>query len=132
MPESNTKFSPGDLVRVIRQPENQHVRLLGEVGFIDELLEVGSCGTYAQIQTLCLDSFLGGYGGVPVSCLEHEHEQCWVEAKRKYDEHLAEIHAVGTAFSNHVRNGLAEIAKKHGISVEEVEEISSEVNKLYH
>ncbi|MCK9567426.1 hypothetical protein M0R72_00585 [Candidatus Pacearchaeota archaeon] len=129
IPKETVKFSAGDLVKVVKQPPNQHVHLVGEVGFIDEIVE-GDV-PYAQIQTLHLDSFLGGCGAVPIDCLEPERGQCWIDAKRKHDEHIADVRAKGEAFSKHVNDGIAKIAEKYGLSVEMVEAISSEVRSLY-
>jgi len=140
MPKETVKFSTGDLVKVVKQPPNQHVHLVGEVGFIDEIADCKEGDIpYAQIQTLRLErpsfagghSSLGGCGAVPLDCLKPETQQCWIDAKRKHDEHIAEVRAEGEAFSRHVNEGIAKIAEKHGLSVEEVETISSEVRGLY-
>jgi hypothetical protein len=140
VPKEPVKFSVGDLVKVVKQPHNQHVHLVGEVGFIDEIEDCKEGDVpYAQIQTLRLvrPSFAGGHsspggcGSVPLDCLEPETQQCWIEAKQKYDEHIEKVRAEGIAFSRHVNEGIAKIAEKHGLSVEQVEAISAEVRSLY-
>lgn len=132
VPKDAVKLVPGDLVHVVKQPQNQHVHLVGEVGFIEEIEDCKEGDIpYAQIQTLRLDSFLGGVGAVPLNCLEPEHGQCWIDAKIKHDEHITNVRAEGEAFRRHVNDGIVKIAEKHGLSVEEVEAISSEVRSLY-
>lgn len=59
-----TEFKEGDRVRIARQPSNQWVQLVGEVGLIEEIR-----GGLCNIQTFSTNG-TSGWGTVPLDCLE--------------------------------------------------------------
>ena len=127
----------GDIVRVISQPPNQIVKLVGEVGWIEAIgqaleLSEGDCinTDYVTIHTLRLDGILGGVGVVPLSCLQPEGGVEWIEAKRKADEYWEKMRADGQAYNDRFNAEIVEIAERHGLTAEKVREIHQEVSKL--
>jgi hypothetical protein len=72
------EFKSGDLVKIYRQPPNHWVKLAGDVGVIDEILDNGYC----VIQTINDWGSSVGFGSVPADCLEHETSEKWKRAKR--------------------------------------------------
>ncbi len=119
-------LSVGSIVRVVKQPENQIVKLVGEVSWIEEIL-----GDFATFHSMSIDGTKGGCGSVPLKCLELEPNPAWSEAKRKVDEHKAKMLAESLAFSDHVNAGIKEIAHRHHLTPEEIDQIYIEVRRLY-
>ena len=119
-------FSVGDIVRVVKQPSDMYVCIVGWVGFIDSLHENG---THALISTLKVDGSVGGCGTVMLDCLAPESAPHWVEAKRLYDENLARMLEVYRARTERINARIAEIAKKHYLIVDEVVSIHEDVEK---
>lgn len=58
-------FKEGDRVRIARQPKNQWVSLVGEVGIIEEIQD-----DHCMVRTYSMDGGCGGSGTIPLSCLE--------------------------------------------------------------
>jgi hypothetical protein len=87
-----TKFKVNDIVRIIKKPSvNQHIQLLGVVGYITDFSEDGN---YIEFEEIKFNSFCGGRGSVDIDCIEHYDSieynnrfQEILEKKRKEDEH---------------------------------------------
>ena len=116
----------GDIVRVVKQPPDMRPHIVDEVGYVEEI-----DGEWARIQALRPDGSAGGCGCVPVSCLAPETSSLWTAARAKHDACVKRLHEEGTVFSERVRAKEAELAVKHGISVEAVRNIQQEIAKLY-
>jgi len=71
----------GDLVRIAKQPPDLLPQVVGEVGFIEEVLE-----GYASFQGLKTTGDRSGCGSVPLDCLVPETSSGWIEARRLFDE----------------------------------------------
>jgi hypothetical protein len=119
-------FSVGDIVRVAKQPEDLLPKIVGEVGFVEGVLN-----DFVSIKTLWLDGGFGGGGAIPVSCLVPETSPQWVAAKSMYDKEREKHFAEGLAFSARVHAKEQEMADKYGISVEAVLDIVHEIRSLY-
>ncbi len=117
-----------DIVRVIKQPKNQIVQLIGEVGFITELND--KYPEHANIETLKLNDDCGGCGTVPLDCLEIVDDPKWIEAKKKSDEKKAKSLAESIAYSDRYKKRIANIAKKFGLSVKTIRDIQQELYSL--
>lgn len=115
----------GDICRIVQQPFNQIVKLVGDVGFIEETL-----GDYANIQTLKLDGSLAGAGSVPLSCLQKETDPRWLKAKELRDQKFDQLMTEGLERGKRWQNKLAEVAQKNSLTKEQVETIYSELDKF--
>lgn len=114
-----------DVCRIVRQPSNQIVKLVGEVGFIEEILD-----DWANIQTLKLDGSIAGVGSVPLSCLEKETDPRWLKAKELRDQYLNQLMAEGLERGKCWQNKLAEVAERFSLTKEKVETIYSELRSF--
>lgn len=103
-------FKVGDLVRIVRQPLNVLVPLVGEVGFIDDLHR--SIPDMVQVQTLKKDGTVGGCGSIHFDCLEPISDPEWVEAKREHDERLAKMFEAADARAKRYREAHAKLLKR--------------------
>jgi hypothetical protein len=120
----------GDIVRVVKQPENQICHLINEVGLIEEIL-----GDWCNIIALRLDGSANGYGSMPLGCLEIEHGLEWKLAKEYYYSQVAKHLKDSDDFNRMVEDGMREIAIKYGyrpdrLGVETIRSIYQEVGKL--
>lgn len=115
----------GDVCRIVQQPTNQIVRLVGDVGFIEEIL-----GEYANIQTLKLDGSIAGAGSVPLSCLQKETDPRWLKAKELRDQYMDKLMAEGLERGKRWQNKLSEVAEKNSLTKEQVETIYSELSSF--
>ena len=122
-----TDFKVGSIVRIVKQPADVLPKIVGEVGFIDSLHENG---THAGFNGLKVDGSISGCGTVMLDCLAPEPAPHWAEAKRLYDERIAKLLEESRACSERISAGIAIIAKKRGVSVEEAVEIHREVEKV--
>lgn len=115
----------GDVCRIVQQPTNQIVRLVGDVGFIEEIL-----GEYVNIQTLKLDGSIAGAGSVPLSCLQKETDPRWLKAKELRDQYMDKLMTEGLERGKRWQNKLSEVAEKNSLTKEQVEAIYSELNSF--
>lgn len=83
------EFQPGQLVRVARQPEKMHVRIQGEVAFIEEVKTFVDGETWAVIRALRIDGEGAGGGSVPVTCLDPCTDPVWVAAHETFKRNWA-------------------------------------------
>lgn len=116
----------GDLCRIIQQPSNQIVRLVGNVGFIEEVLD-----DYANIQTLKLDGSIAGVGSVPLCCLQQENDPQWVKAKELRDQQFNQLMIEGLERGKRWQTKLTEVAEKNSLTKKQVEAIYSELNSFH-
>ncbi len=90
----------------------------GEFAYIQEIQ-----GDYAYIETLHLNSDLGGFGTVPLSCLKICTDPKWIAAKDKrlgiYTEYEKDIKAYYVALIKAKKA----VAEETGLSIEEVNEV---------
>lgn len=93
-----TDFKVNDIVRIIKKPSvNQHIKLLGVVGYITGFSEDRK---YVEFKEIEFNSFCGGMGSVDIDCLElcddvqykNRFNQI-LEQKRKEDEKQSFISA---------------------------------------
>jgi hypothetical protein len=116
----------GNLVRVVRQPSNQIVQLVGDVGVINEILN-----DMADITTIHLDGSAAGCGAVPLFCLEAEARPEWTLAYERKLVNDARVEREYNAFQAHMRAGMAEISRRFGLPEETCREIHLAVARLY-
>jgi hypothetical protein len=120
-----------DIVRVTRQPKDMLSHILGEVGYITEIQDLGERGVWANIQTMRPDGRRGGGGGVPLDCLALEPGADWKRARElieaEYARDLEECLARGRRWETLV----AQVATKHGISPETAEAIHQELGAFF-
>lgn len=112
----------GDVCRVFRQPSDTTVRVVGEVGFISEILE-----EYASITTLRLDGSMAGAESIPISCLKKETDIRWKKAKELRDQQFNQLMEEGLERGRRWQNKLAEVALKNFLTKEQVEVLYSEL-----
>lgn len=115
-----------DVCKIVRQPDNQIIQLLGGVGFIEE-----TSGEVASFYKLRLDGTLDGCGAVPLDCLELVTDPSWIEAKRVYDNNLEMQCVAARARTDRYRKHLAAVAEKHSITPEAAEAIYNAVGEFY-
>lgn len=124
------KFSEGDLVRVVKQPDNQIVHIKDSVCIIDDIQEDVDHNICVYICTFGLNGVAQGFGWVHDDCLEHESSPEWIYAKKLYiknrDRKIAEMNLHSDSFNTR----LEQIAKKHGLSIEKISSIYNEVSEL--
>ena len=121
MPE----FSIGDIVRITRQPKGWYPAVVGEVGYIEDLIE-----TRASFRGLRIDGSMGANGMVPLDCLEHETSPQWVRAKEIRDAESARSLAKSKERKARYEAQMTELAAKYGISVENVWALKSDIESL--
>lgn len=68
-------FKVGDVVRVVLQPPNQNVWMVGVVGYVTE-----ASGRYVTLQAMTIEGAPSGSGAVPVDCLSVENREEWLLA----------------------------------------------------
>lgn len=121
-----------DIVRVVKQPPNQIAKLVGEVGFVNEIDSTGKFAREEWIDfvALKLNGDMSGCGAMPSDCLALEPAPEWAEAKRKYDAMRERMFAESQAFNERFKASIAEIAERHELTPELVRQIHEEVEKL--
>ena len=100
-------------------------RIVGEVGYIDELNE-----THAGFNGLKIDGSISGCGGVKLDCLELETSPHWKKAKELRDAEAERSFAEGMARTERYHARMAELSAKYGISVENVKALYSDIEAL--
>ncbi len=126
--EDEVQFPAETLVRVARQPENQFVGLVGEVGFVYEVQK----GDLREVYTLRVDGSMGGCGSIPVSCLQDASSDAdVVRRKGLYDVERAAYLTTTVERSAKIRAGLSALALKYLLPVDIIRQLHSEVSELY-
>lgn len=86
-----TNFKINDLVKIIKDPPNQIVKIKGEIGYIEELQEQenkeGNIIKYAYFKTIEMNSFCGGIGSVPLDCIEICTDERYIKRFQEILEH---------------------------------------------
>ena len=118
-------FAIGDIVRVVRQPDDMLPHIVGEVGYIDQMND-----THAGFNGLKLDGSMSGCGGVKLDCLELETSPHWRKAKEIRDENSARTLAEGLARGSRRDARMAELSSTYGISVEDIKALQSDLRTL--
>jgi len=116
---------PGDLVRIVVQPESHDrrgVSVVGEVGFLERV-----DGPWAYFVGIHPDGRRSGSGTLPIRCLERESTPSWVRAKELHDERQAKSREASDAHQVWHAEKMAELSAKHGLSVEKLDEVYSDV-----
>lgn len=118
-------FAAQDIVRIVKQPPNEHVSLVDQVGFIDEISE-----RYCSLRTLKLDGSLNGMGTVPLDCLQAELRPEWRAAYDRYKVNLNALSARMRDYSKLHDALVHELAVKYGISTSAVLAIHDVLSRL--
>ena len=121
-------FKVDDIVKVVKQPANQCVQLVGEIAFITEIEGINE--GFVNIQTLTS----GGFGPVGASCLEHYNDEIWRHRKREYDEKHAREMVVLQRYSDDKTAQLnviyATLSVKYNLPVDSVKDLIRDYEKL--
>lgn len=112
----------GDICRVVSQPPDMIVTIVGKIGFIDEIND-----EYASFEALRRDGSIDGAGAVPLSCLRVETDPVWIHAKALRDQYLAEILKEGLERTRRWQLKLTEVAEKYSLTVKQVEDLYQEL-----
>jgi hypothetical protein len=114
-----------DVVRVTTQPTNQICRLVGTVGFVEEIQ-----GNYISLYALNLDGSTSGCGSLPADCVTIIQEPEWIAAKEKYDQAFKKRQEEFEKQTKRFRKGLKKIAAKYGITPKVAKKIHSEISRI--
>jgi ribosomal protein L21E len=107
--EAMNKFKVGDVVRIFKQPENQHVQLQGKTGVVDKVAESAIMFIELKLHNSC-----GGKGWVPNSCLEPVADPKWIMARDDRERRMKErISALDKAYKKR-ENAVAEARRRVG------------------
>jgi len=117
------RWREGDMVRIVRQPPNQWAQVVGEVGFVDEVL----FEPYVQVQCLRIGGARSGCGGVPDDCLEAVTDPLWIAAKEAYQKEIERNIEESRKFAERVDARIEAIAARHGVTPETAEAIHREI-----
>ena len=109
----------GDTIRVAKQPSNQWVGIVGEVGVIDEIKD-----DYAQIDTFDLKrQKQSGSGSVPIDCLEPYSDSRLRAALETREREMAATLAACEARQKKWSELVRKVATENGISCELAEKV---------
>ncbi len=108
----NQVFAVGDIVRIVKQPASQIAHIVGEVGWISEILE-----GWANFEGLTMEGTRSGCGSMPLDCLALEPEPLWHAAKAKFDKYMEQLVAEGHERYRRRMEHVGEIARRHGMTV---------------
>lgn len=72
-----------NLYKIVKQPENQYVKLVGDIGYTEEIE-----GEFCFFRTIYHDGRPGGYGSVPLNCLVEEKSDFWQQAYINTSKHI--------------------------------------------
>lgn len=116
------KFNVDDRVKIARQPSNQVVQLVGEIGVINE---ISADGSLCNITTfgLGLGSSSCGHGTVPTDCLEPFSSPVLEQKIAAREAELQQMLSEGEARTKRWRDLVFELSAKHHIPADVVEEI---------
>ena len=84
------EFKTGDVVKIVKQPENQIVNLVGERAVVEEII----CSkehpelAIANVNSMKINGYHAGWGSVSIDCLEMETDPAWLEAAKVYPAYL--------------------------------------------
>ncbi len=112
----------GDICRVVSQPPNMIVTIVGKVGFISEIKD-----DYVSFESLRIDGSIDGAGAIPLSCLKIENDPVWLHAKELRDQYMAKILEEGLERGRRWRSKLLEVAEKYSLTVKQVEDLYQEL-----
>lgn len=103
----------GDLVRIIAQPKNQMVSLVGSVGIVKEIED-----TFIFIETINLDCKCNGSGWIPDCCVISEESSTWIDIQTQYlKDYDAELKKL-LDISNKKSDDIANLASKYHLLLE--------------
>jgi hypothetical protein len=129
----SSEFSLGDIVKIVRQPNDVISKIIGEVGYIDSI-----SFTHAGFKGLQLDGSISGCGAVKIDCLEHEAGAQWKRAKEIRDSASALERSFTESGARQERylNRISELATKYNISIDDVKNLKLDleyfVNQDWH
>lgn len=112
----------GDICKVISQPHNIFVNIVGKVGFISEIKD-----DYVYFESLRVDGSICGSGAIQLSCLEIENDPIWLHAKSLRDQYVAKIREEGLERGRRWQSKLLEVAEKYSMTVKQVEDLYQEL-----
>jgi predicted RNA-binding protein with RPS1 domain len=112
----------GDICRVVSQPPNMIVTIVGKVGFISEIKD-----NYVSFESLKIDGSIDGAGTIPLSCLRAESDPVWLHAKELRDQYIAKILEEGLERGRRWQSKLLEVAEKYSLTVKQVEDLYQEL-----
>jgi hypothetical protein len=118
-------FNAQDIVRIVKQPPNEHVSLVGQVGFIDEISE-----HWCSLHAVNLDGSSSGLGTIPLDCLQAEPDPKWREACDRYRAYIDKLGAGMREYAKRHDALVHELAVKHGISTSAVLAIHDALSSL--
>ena len=118
-------FKPGSIVRVVTQPQNQMVHLVGEVGYLDEVSD--EHGGMGYLCTMRLDGSPGGSGWVPLDDLEAEGDPRGAACKAAIDASREKLRQEGLARGERHRLLITKVGRKHGLTYETAKAIYEEI-----
>lgn len=117
----------GDIVKIVKQPSNLLPKVVGSVGYIDEIVDdidfVGFIG-------LNLDGSYSSAGSIPLDCLEFEHGVEWKKAKDIRDEKV-KLYLEESIKSNElINNQVKSIAEKYNLSEDIIRSIYKDMDSV--
>lgn len=122
--ETVDEIQRGDLVRVIRQPEDLECPcIVDRFGFVDEIYDEGYI-LFQQLSSNSNSGFLGGSGPVPFECIAPDSSTECRELKRKRDEYVekrTKWHDERCAMRIEEEK---RVASKHGLTVQQLQDIA--------
>ena len=100
-----------DVVKIVRQPSNQHIQLVGTIAFIQEIDKdrVSVIALRSSGETM-------GMGTVPLDCVELETDPKWLAAKKAYDRRMGALFAEYEERTNCYNKVVQAVAKKYKVS----------------
>ena len=116
----------GDIVRVWKQPRDLPAQIIGNVGFIEEMVV-----DRARLQCFRRDGSISGGGCIPIECLALEESPKWLEGKRLFDDRMRKSQNASERFSERLYAKEVELANRFGITSKDVNVIHSEIQSMW-
>jgi len=119
-------FEVDQLVRITKQPDILRAQVVGETGYIQDILFSGS-RAYAQVCLLKINGECSGVGSVPLDCLAPCEDPVWLSALRvcllTQQQLQAEADADNLSQQQKLKNAYQLTAASCGVSTQLVQAI---------
>lgn len=118
-------FKIGDIIKVIKQPKDLFVQIIGEVAYIEDIKE-----DFVSIRTIKPNGCRGGGGSIPISCIELEGGDIWKEHKKAIDAADAQFEIECKTRQENWLKFVDKIANKYNLSRETIINIRNDLSEF--